>query len=385
MNIDASTPALAGVMQNPPKQKNIEIQILRGIAIIFVLLHHYKIVAPNLPLNWYGYVEGMWSGVDLFFCISGYVISKSVINKFSTSNNKLFWNNVLAFWVKRAYRILPSAWLWILITMINVLYLGWGNNLFISQNLGDSLSAIFQVANFHFYQCTYDQKSQCGIMSIYWSLSLEEQFYLIFPLLFYFFRNRIISVILFALVIQIFMPRAQWDGLSSFIRTDAILLGVLLSFFEKNNIYNAINIIKITPIKLLTPLLFIGLALVPALKIIPFYMGLTALICVFLVWLASYNIGLITNNKFLTKLLAWVGERSFSIYLIHIVTFSVVRLFFENLHLVNINTNVLLQIFQFLIGISITFFIAQLNYIYIEKPWIAKGHVLANNIENSPA
>jgi len=371
-------------MQTLPKQKNIEIQILRGFAIIFVLLHHYKIVAPNLPPDWYGYVEGMWSGVDLFFCISGYVISKGLIEKLSISSDKLFWNNVFAFWVKRAYRIFPSSWLWILITMMNVLYVGWGNNLFISQNIGDSLSAIFQVANFHFYQCTYDQKSQCGIMSIYWSLSLEDQFYLIFPL-FFIFRNRIVSVIFFILIIQIFLPRAQWNGLSSFIRTDAILLGVLISFFEKSNIYRNINIQQITHIKLLNPLLLLGLVLVPALKIVPFYMGLTALICAALVWLASYNIGLTINIKALAAPLAWVGERSFSIYLTHIVSFSVVRLFYESLYLASVNANLLSQIFLFLIGISITFILSHFNYIFVEKPWIAKGQIFADRIEKGPA
>lgn len=60
--------------------RNEEIEILRAIAVFFVLLHHHEGIIPGHP-KLYSYLGGLFSGVDLFFCISGYVIGRSLIPK----------------------------------------------------------------------------------------------------------------------------------------------------------------------------------------------------------------------------------------------------------------------------------------------------------------
>ena len=99
--------------------RNEQIEILRGLAIIYVLITHYQIVgyyfnyADHLP--WlYGNGE-FGIGVDLFFVISGFVISSTLMQPHNTSGASRR-NSVLAFWIRRIFRLLPTAWLWLAIT-----------------------------------------------------------------------------------------------------------------------------------------------------------------------------------------------------------------------------------------------------------------------------
>ncbi|WP_414651232.1 hypothetical protein, partial [Escherichia coli] len=58
-------------------------------------------------------------GVDLFFCISGYVVAKSYWEYFDRYRVRgLFWPAARSFWVRRCYRLLPSAWLWVMVGIL---------------------------------------------------------------------------------------------------------------------------------------------------------------------------------------------------------------------------------------------------------------------------
>ena len=103
--------------ETPIRGRIADIELLRGIAIVFVLIEHIRI---NL-LTWTGgegtplyHYFGFWTGVDLFFAISGFVIARSLLRSLDgTSGFTEFFNVAIAFWVRRAWRLLPSAWLWL--------------------------------------------------------------------------------------------------------------------------------------------------------------------------------------------------------------------------------------------------------------------------------
>ena len=83
---------------------NLEIEYLRAVAVLLVVFVHAAVLFPGMNL-------GQWTGVDLFFCISGYVISRSFEQFFNRAIEDGRWfSAALAFWVRRLFRLAPSAW-----------------------------------------------------------------------------------------------------------------------------------------------------------------------------------------------------------------------------------------------------------------------------------
>ena len=86
---------------------NLEIEYLRAIAVLLVVLAHADATFPRSGL-------GQWTGVDLFFCISGYVISRAFEPFFDKHIAEgRWWVAARAFWVRRIFRLAASAWLWL--------------------------------------------------------------------------------------------------------------------------------------------------------------------------------------------------------------------------------------------------------------------------------
>ena len=90
--------------------KNRSIEGLRAVAIIYTLIHHLAIPTGHIPklsiyLSQFG---SFYVGVDLFFVISGFVITRSLcssVTEFQVSR----WRLMAAFWLKRVFRLLPLA------------------------------------------------------------------------------------------------------------------------------------------------------------------------------------------------------------------------------------------------------------------------------------
>ena len=96
-----------------------EMNIVEAIAVIFVVFSHFGSLPAWHDNKAYGWITErfvFWTGVDLFFCISGYVITRSLLPKLDGVTGKQFWAQVVAFWIRRWYRIIPLAWAWVGIT-----------------------------------------------------------------------------------------------------------------------------------------------------------------------------------------------------------------------------------------------------------------------------
>lgn len=148
-----------------------DIQGLRGVAVIFVIIGH---VYPSV-------LPGGFIGVDVFFVISGYVITEH-LRSLWVSNQK---NALAVFYSRRILRILPSALLVVLTTVLATrVLLG---PIFGADAATDGFWSTVFLANFHFAALSQDYFAS-GVpqstMQHYWSLSIEEQFYLLWPLLF---------------------------------------------------------------------------------------------------------------------------------------------------------------------------------------------------------
>jgi peptidoglycan/LPS O-acetylase OafA/YrhL len=79
---------------------------LRAIAIIFVFLYHYRIPIFGPPEWVKDYAKFGWTGVDLFFVLSGFLISSQLFSQIN-SNEKISFRT---FFVKRFFRIIPAYW-----------------------------------------------------------------------------------------------------------------------------------------------------------------------------------------------------------------------------------------------------------------------------------
>ena len=141
---------------------------VRFFAIISVLIFH--IYEPWMP--------GGFLGVDLFFLISGFIITRNLQGQFE---DRKF--SFIGFYLKRIARLLPAASIVIALTLIASLY-------FSSEQLRETYAqtgiyAALSAVNIYFNLTAsyFDQTSHINVFLHYWSLSVEEQFYIVWPIL----------------------------------------------------------------------------------------------------------------------------------------------------------------------------------------------------------
>ena len=308
-------------------KKNLEIEYLRAVAIGMTMLSHLPSLLPEHHQLFFSLftVFMPWTGVDLFFCISGYVVCRAYLNIFDEQREQgRFWIAAKAFWIRRIYRLLPTAWLWVLIPLVlsiafnsSGIFGSWYANLrsitavvTFSGNIANQFGAIL------------------GPNSVYWSLALEEQFYFIFPLFLLFVPStkwRVAS--LFALIaLQFGFDRNMLGDASaafaSSIRLDAMMWGVLICIFSRSEMYRQFEptLLKGSSLPaLVVTLLLIYLlgAIAGQMVALPIAVGLIAIVSAILVFLASFNAGYIYCPSWLSGVLQWLGARSYGIYVIH--------------------------------------------------------------------
>lgn len=232
-------------------KRNFGLDILRAIAILFVLFVHSLSFIPP-PYNKFFKIFAI-DGVSLFFVLSGFLIGGIFLKSFN--QDKILFNELINFWKRRWLRTLPNYYL-ILIFLAIVLYLNGGFDIktflkyvFFSQNL-------FYEHPRHFF-------------TVAWSLSIEEWFYIMFPILIgiisFVFNKKaieslIVSSILFIVVIVLIryfkvmdiesLTSREWDSLfrkQVVTRLDSIIYGVIAAFLYKynNKLWNSFKEIKI--------------------------------------------------------------------------------------------------------------------------------------------
>lgn len=370
-------------------KKNIEIEYLRAFAILITIFAHLPFLMPyheDFLGVVYFQLYAAWTGVDLFFCISGYVIAKSYADYFDQHREQgSFFFAFKCFWIKRVYRLLPSAWLWAIIVLVLCLTF---NETGKFGSLYQNIRSITAIVTF-----TGNLANQSGLYlqpnDVYWSLALEEQFYFIFPLFLLFVTNprtRIISLILLV-ILQFFINRNPFgsplQGLLASFRLDAIMLGILIYYFSTSSAYKAFEPVSLRNSKLktffLTGLLVYLLGAVPGQMInMPIVVGMVAVISAILVLLASYRQQYIFSIPVLSGVLAWIGARSYGLYLIHVPAY---RFTYEawtrylGAHGDQPGTQHTLG--MILTALLVMFVAADLNYRFLEVPLRRRGAKIA--------
>lgn len=376
---------MTGTPGAPSSARILEIECLRGIAVLFVVIHHARDnLFHGLPAvleAFYGSF-GLGIGVDIFFAISGFVITRQLVSRLDACSDRAGRRRELvSFWVRRFWRLLPSAWLWLGLTVLAAAFLNRSGAFGpLGANLEAALAGVLQVANFRLARVFGTEET--GASFVYWSLSLEEQFYLLFPLLVVFFRRWLALLLAGVFLVQLVLPRT---GLGMVLRTDGIALGCLLALAQARPAYRGLEPRFLAHPGARWPLLLAVLAGLGwlgtnAMLVAPFTLSLVAVLAAGLVFLASYDAGYAAPPVAFGRFLAWVGARSYSLYLIHIPAFLGVREIFFRLGYPAGPEGAALQLAAAGLFLLVTLVAVELNHRLVELPGRRYGADLARRI-----
>ncbi len=299
----------------------VEIDHLRGIAIALTLMAHVNDCFVE-PVHWvsavYAHAE-FWGGVYLFFVISGYVITRGFWDE-CADRRRRFRDVARVFYGRRFFRIVPLAWLWIACTLLCAAAFN------IDAAMGDLRQNVIQALAAATFTYNFVFPLWSTAFGIYWSLTLEEQFYLLFPLLARLDRRLRTLVLVLPIVVLAFFRRPAGAFLV-FVPFDALCWGILLGLAERAGL-----LARLEPRFLRSPTAralslaasLLALVLIPSwLKPFPPATSLMAVACVWLVFCASFDRGYARPGR--AEGLRRLGIVSFSLYLCHIPAFLLAR------------------------------------------------------------
>lgn len=331
-----------------------DINGLRAFSVISVVLYHF-----GVP-----YISGGFVGVDVFFVISGFLMTGIVIEK-----NDL--KGVLAFYVARFLRIVPAL-LTLVFALLTFGYFSFSTGeleLFARNALA---SLLFYSNNYYAAHSSYfDPTSELNFLLHTWSLSVEWQFYLVYPLIILGIKNARISLfssifsIWFISVILVefnaynakeevfyLLPTRAWEMLTG---------GLVFLISKKYNLSKCNSINKFS----IVGLLFIFISFFTA-QGDASWPGVATLVPV-----AGAAIFIITNNQksFIVnnKPIQFIGLISYSWYLWHWPIIVAMKYYKMDLSAVNIVT-----------GIALSFLVSVLSFYFIESPFRKRKHIYLN-------
>ena len=332
-----------------------EIDGLRAIAILPVIWIH-----AGLP-----YLNGGFLGVDVFFVISGFLITSILLKEFETNSFSL-----IKFYERRARRILPALLTVIAVTSIVVPFVS-EHPKFISDYGTSVLSTLLFSSNIYFWQTSgyFGSASELSPMLHTWSLAVEEQFYIFFPLLMMFLFSRGMRAIISALIAISILSLliSEWGALHSPIgnfyllpsRAWELLAGSLASVLYLNGYLEKVRAKFSTFLSSLgICMILIAYFLFTPSTLHPAKLTLLPVLGTVLVLLFAEQKNIV--GKILsTRLLTAVGLISYSLYLWHQPILALMKKTYS-LHL---------GPSQIFIAIGLTFVLSYFTWKYVENPF----------------
>ncbi len=305
-----------------------EIDGLRAIAVVAVIIYHTQIaILGHQPF------KGGFIGVDIFFVISGYLITSIILKELVTTGTFSFKH----FYERRIRRILPA----LLFVMLVSLPFAW-MYLLPSSFVDFSKSILYSLgfsSNFYFHYSGSYYGAESGLLKPFlhtWSLSVEEQYYILFPIVllitFKYFRRYLIHILILGFIISLGL--ADWGSRNhpSFnfyvlpTRGWELLAGSILAYFEISLGHRS----KHQTLNLILPsagLFLIGHSILffNDKMFHPSFYTLSPIVGVCLIIWFSHKDELIT--KILSsKLFVGIGLISYSLYLWHYPVFAFARI-----------------------------------------------------------
>ncbi|EGQ3785206.1 acetyltransferase [Staphylococcus pseudintermedius] len=342
---------------------------VRAVAVIAIIIYH-------LNPQW---LSGGFLGVDTFFVISGYLITSLLLTEYHNTGKI----ELMSFWLRRVKRLIPAVLFLVMgVIVLSLIFMP----MEIQKVRADSIAAIFYVSNWWYIMQNVDYFEQFAVQPLkhLWSLAIEEQFYLVFPIvllsLLSFIRRlksiRIIFLILLVIsmiaMMVLYVPNENvarvYFGTDTRIQT--LLMGVLLAlvwppFQLKAKVNTQMRMMIDTAGVVGLAILFICFKFVSETNSILYYGGFFLISTVTLLVIASSVHPSGYFAKFLgNKVFTFIGSRSYSLYLWH---YPIIVLIHHQFVQGQIPPLV------YVVEILLMVLMAEFSYKFIEQPFRKEG------------
>ena len=325
-----------------------DIGLLRALSVLVVVFYHFKVP----------FFSGGFIGVDVFFVISGFLMTKIILTGF---DNQKF--NLKVFYINRVKRIIPALLVVLLFVLLISSIFFFASDLKLNSK-NSFLSSLF-VSNIYYwlYNGYFDPASKDNILLHTWSLSVEWQFYLIYPVLLLFFKNvylknkaKLRNFLIFITSLSLVLTLLFTKDYNSFCfymfpsRTWEMTIGGLAFMFSSFFINTVTT--KIKSLIVLLSLLIIGFCttLIDESFLWPSYFTIIPVLSTFFILTLHVDL-LLFKNKFIQ----FFGNISYSLYLWHWPIFIVFKYFG------------MLSSIYVIIMFVLSLIFSSLSYFYIEQ------------------
>ena len=333
-------------------KRSRQLDAVRGIAVLLVLIHNTDIY-PSLHLGLIA--NNGWMGVDLFFVLSGFLITGILVD---TKKSEGYFLN---FYARRCLRIWPLYYSAILFMFVIVplLHPAEAQNIFGARSSPWWAYPLF-LQNFLVPIPT----NAAGLLGVTWSLAVEEQFYLVWPLIVRFcteaqLRKIALGVICVSPVLRFYLSLHHVNIYSNtFCRLDGLMAGALLALIVRSSSFE--------PARFIMPAwtaMFVSAALaltIDALHQRWIVFSFVALSAVSFVYIALFSQQKWVQSLLTNRLLVYTGTISYGIYLLQKIPLDAVKAF----HLERY------PFAAFPIAVVATYAMAMLSWNLLEKPFL---------------
>jgi peptidoglycan/LPS O-acetylase OafA/YrhL len=300
------------------REKLPQLDGVRGVAILLVMFHNASGKFPTLHLQ--GLFANGWMGVDLFFVLSGFLITGILID---TKQSEGYLGN---FYARRCLRIWPLYYSLIFFMFVVLPFLSRSEGKAVFERSSPWWAYPLFLQNFLISPVS---TAATGALGVTWSLAIEEQFYLVWPWVVRFcsyaqLRRIAVAVMCLSPALRLYLSGHHVDLYTNvFCRLDGLMAGALLALVVRADNFRPSKFIKHSWLSLLiaAPLAF----LIEALHARWVVFSLSAVASAAFVYLSLFSAQKWLRVGLTNRFMVYTGTISYGLYLLHKIPFGMVE------------------------------------------------------------